>query len=245
LRRGIQLARAIIIMSITFIFSGCINYWYPPANALPTRPVYVYGKTFKPTLVAGFKRTIGQNEGEIAQLGMAGIRIGDRYKIFQSFIGLNTYRGFYKVGAIDSNFTNKSVLGAAIEWEGNIVIPVNNVNFGAGIYMRGNSEGGSYYQFRKHYQDNPNLDDDGDPDVDASYSNYGDLHFILNINGKLDYTFILSQCFFNMSDSNSPVYGFGISGKRIGGWFTIAPYHSKASSSYQIDTGISYRIGKT
>jgi hypothetical protein len=243
LKRVIQLAHAVITMSIMFIFTGCINYWYPPANALPTRPVYVYGKTYEPTIVAGFKKTIGQNEGEVAQLGMAGFRIGDRFKIFQSFVGLNAYRGFYKVGAIDSSFINKSVKGAAIEWEGNIVIPVDNVNFGAGIYARGNSEGGDYYHFRKHYQDQPDLDGDADPDVDAAYSNYGDLHFILNINGKLDYTFILSQCFFNTSDVNSPVYGFGISAKRIGGWVTIAPYHSKVSRSYQIDTGITYRIG--
>lgn len=244
MNRFISAIKYSLFIVLPILLNGCINYWYPPANSLPTRPVYVYGKKAEPTVNFGFHNSLGQNKGESSQMAIGAFRVGARYGIIQSFVGLSAYDGFYKVGAIDSIYQNKSAYGLAIEWEGNLVIPIHNVNFGAGIYLRGNSEWGDYTQFREYYQANPDIDADGERDVDASYTGWGDLHLILNIHSKLDFTFIYSQFAMAYDNQIHPIIGCGISSQRWGGWVTISSVKDNQTKTTILDLGISYRLGK-
>jgi hypothetical protein len=232
------------------MLSGCLtNYWYIPAGTLAPRPVYVYStKKVIPTVSAGYRSSAGYNKGETSQLAMASIRLGGRLFIFQGFVGLNGYSGFYKVGALDSIYTNKSAFGIAPEGELNIVIPMKDLDLGPGIYLRSTKEFGEYRNFMAH------LLDDNNPypglNIESTDFYFFDLHFIVNVHRKLDYSFMFGG-FITPIDNDDVQWrysdaflGAGVSSKTLGGWLTLTPSQKPLHGPILFEMGISYRLLK-
>jgi hypothetical protein len=248
MKRILHLFTLLVIVCCALIFCGCSGL-YIPASSLGPRPVFVYGPQKERSVAFGYRHPQVFNHGEDAALSTFSYRIGGRRSIFQGFLGGSAYAGYYKVGAINSVFENKSVYGMSPELEGNLVIPIENVSFGVGMYGRYFVEGGEYNEFRNYYRAHPDTDDDGNVDVEVIDVSYLDIHAIINVHHTLDYTFLIGKGIY----WHDAYVGLGVSSKRWGGWLTLTPgilsdvYPSESFSTknrFYCDLGISYRLSK-
>lgn len=248
MKRKKQKTILLLTFLISLFLSGCnyIHYWYPPAGACIPRPVYVYGK--KPNYTASFdySKVDGVNKGESYDAVSAGIRTGGTRKFSQGFIGMDTYGGSYRIGALDSIYIKKSAYGITFEAEGNLLIPYKNVSLGGGMYIGDTIEKGDYYHYRRKIQNHEPVSTVDPYSIKASNSNFIGLHSILNYHGSLDYTLKVGFVAVNLHHYSRSYASLGISGKKLGFTFVgILPQFDNDNVYHPgFSAGVTYRLTK-